>query len=142
MDICLGDNLRFDNECHKICYSIFSNINDVLLIDFTPLRIDKIMDNTIYFRLEEEHLSKLLGLFEIIDEKIRICIKEKRIDTNKFAYVPVKSLLLRESRYLKLNFRPGKTCFRDKDIIDCVFWIRKLIIEEKDKLVVPDIILY
>ena len=142
MDICLGDNLRYDNECQKICYSIFSNINDILLVDFSALRIDKVLGNTIYFRLGEEHLSKLLGLFGIIDEKIRKCIKEKRIDTNKFAYVPARLLLLEEGGYLKLNYRPEKVCLREKDTIDCVFWIRKLIIDEKDKLVVPDIILY
>lgn len=144
MDICLGDNLRFDNECNKLCYTIFSNkkINDILLVNFSPLKVDKIVDETIYFSLREEQLSKLFHLFEIIDEKVAGCLRIKKINMGKFKYVPVKSLLITEDKYLRLTFNPRGKSYKIGDTINCVFWIKKLIIEEKEDRVFPLVILY
>ena len=144
MDICLGDNLRFDDECHKFCYKIFSSKirNDILLVNFCPLKIDRIVDETIYFILGKEHLLKLSPLFKIIDEKIIECVKEKRVNTSKFIYVPIKSLLISEDKYLKIKFSPCGKVYDKNDTIDCVFWIRKIIIDEKESKIVPDVILY
>jgi hypothetical protein len=144
MDICLGDNLRFDNECHKFCFMIFSNkkINDILLIKFSPLKIDRIVDKTIYFLIGEEHLLKLFPLFKIIDEKIMECVKGKRVNMSKFIYMPIKSLLISEDKYLKIKCPSGTGVCNKNDTIDCVFWIRKIIIDEKEAVIVPDVILY
>ena len=145
MDICLGDNLRFDNECRAFCYKILSDkkIDDnILLINFAPLRIYKIVDKTIYFLLEEEHLSKLVPLFEIIDDKIRECIRIKKINTDKFTYASIKSHLISDDKYLRLIFNPGKKTYDQNAIIDCVLWVRNLIIEEKDNRIFTEIILY
>ena len=144
MDICLGDNMRFDNEFRAFCYNIFSDkkINDILLINFAPLRIDKIVGNTIYFILEEEHISKLIPLFEIIDDKIRECIRIKKINTNKFTYASIKSLVISGDKYLRLTFNPRKKMYDENDIINCVLWVRNLIIEEKDNRIFTEITLY